>query len=119
MSVVRKERPLSKQEWDRIKFDKEASKIELGGGSQKRYFDLRDNLKNSIEVSNKDRKFKTPRLGVEGCCGRGCNGCLIFWQDPAYEKARQLMADKKQGEMLGQNSRGKMNEVEETITKTA
>ncbi len=119
MSVVRKERPLSKEQWDRIKFDKEASKIELGKTDQSKYFQLRDNLKESIEENNKNRIFKTPRLGVEGCCGRGCNGCLIFWQDPAYEKARTLMAEKKQGEMLMQNSRGKMIEQRDAITKVS
>jgi len=56
-----------------------------------------------VEVKNVDSRSRTlnkPRLGTEGCCGRGCNGCLIFWNDPAYEKARTLMATKKQGEML-------------------
>ena len=107
MSIIRKERPLTKDQWDRLKFDKEASKIELGQGSEKLYEKRRDALVTSLKDANKERKFKTPRLGVEGCCGRGCNGCLIFWQDPAYEKARQLMVDKKQGEMLAKNSRGK------------
>ncbi len=113
MSIIRKERPLTKDQWDRLKFDKEASKIELGQGSEQQYEKKRDALVLSLEEANKDRKFKTPRLGVEGCCGRGCNGCLIFWDDPAYEKARELMVAKKQGEMLEKNSRGK-GIVEET-----
>ncbi len=28
-----------------------------------------------------DSAPKTSRKGVEGCCGRGCNGCLMFWND--------------------------------------
>lgn len=107
MSIIRKERSLTKDQWDRLKFDKEASKIELGQGSEQQYEKKRDALVSSLDEANKDRKFKTPRLGVEGCCGRGCNGCLIFWDDPAYEKARELMVAKKQGEMLEKNSRGK------------
>ncbi|MEZ5759115.1 MAG: U32 family peptidase C-terminal domain-containing protein [Emcibacteraceae bacterium] len=111
LSVVRKERPLTQEQWDRLKFDKEGSKIEQGFGSEKRYFELRDRLVASTEDARKDRKFKTPRIGVEGCCGRGCNGCLIFWNDPAYAKARELMKSKKQGEMLAKNSRGKAESV--------
>ena len=38
--------------------------------------------------------FRSPRLGVEGCCGRGCNGCLHFWNEPRYAKARQLLRSK-------------------------
>lgn len=107
MSIIRKERPLTKDQWDRLKLDREASKIELGQGSEVLYEKRRNQLAQSLDEANLERKFKTPRLGVGGCCGRGCNGCMIFWQDPAYETARALMAEKKQGEMLAQNSRGK------------
>ncbi len=100
MSIIRKERPLTRDQWDRLKMDREASKIEQGNGSDALYEKRRDALVDSLVEANKERKFKTPRLGVEGCCGRGCNGCLIFWQDPTYEKARELMAQKQQGEML-------------------
>lgn len=47
-----------------------------------------------------DRRARSPRLGTEGCCGKGCNGCAIFWHDPSYAKARALLAEKKIGEML-------------------
>ncbi|MBL4831918.1 MAG: hypothetical protein JKY55_18810, partial [Aliivibrio sp.] len=46
-----------------------------------------------------------PKLGLDGCCGRGCNGCLMFWNDPAYAKARVLMAGKKQGQLLDKDMR--------------
>ncbi len=107
MTIIRKERPLTRDQWDRLKMDREASRIELGQGSDALYDKRRDALVISLDEANAERKFKTPRLGVEGCCGRGCNGCLIFWQDPAYEKARELMVSKKQGEMLAKNARGK------------
>ena len=107
MTIIRKERPLTRDQWDRLKLDKEASKIELGQGSDVLYDKRRDALVQSLDEANKERKFKTPRTGVEGCCGRGCNGCLIFWQDPSYEKARALMAQKKSGEMLAKNSKGR------------
>ncbi|TNE36114.1 MAG: hypothetical protein EP347_11860, partial [Alphaproteobacteria bacterium] len=47
-----------------------------------------------------ERTVKSPRYGVEGCCGKGCNGCLVFWHDPAYAKAREKLSAKKQGEKL-------------------
>ncbi len=112
MTVIRKERPLTRDQWNRLKMDKEASKIELGQGSEKLYEKKRDALVSGLDEANLERKFKTPRLGVEGCCGRGCNGCLIFWQDPAYEKARELMLAKKQGEMLEKNSRGESHQID-------
>ncbi|MCF8474509.1 MAG: U32 family peptidase C-terminal domain-containing protein [Emcibacter sp.] len=108
MTIIRKERALTREQWNRLKLDKESSKIEQGHGSAMLYEKKRDALAVSLDEANAERKFKTPRIGVEGCCGRGCNGCLIFWQDPSYAKARELMLDKKQGEMLDKNSRGKM-----------
>ena len=29
-------------------------------------------------------RSKTNRIGKEGCCGKGCNGCLVFWHDDMY-----------------------------------
>ena len=54
--------------------------------------------------------FRTPRLGVEGCCGRGCNGCLHFWNEPRYANARQLLRSKGQGVLL---SEGEARQVKE------
>jgi len=105
MSIIRKERCLTQDQWDRLKLDKEAQKLELGQGSEKNYDQRRQTLIASSDERNNERKFKTPRLGVEGCCGRGCNGCMIFWQDPAYARAREIMAEKKQGEMLDKSMR--------------
>jgi putative protease len=34
---------------------------------------------------------KAPRIGAEGCCGLGCNGCLPFWNEPKFAKARQRL----------------------------
>lgn len=36
-----------------------------------------------------------PKTKEDACCGRGCNGCLIFWNDPMYEKARDLLSEKQ------------------------
>ena len=43
---------------------------------------------------------KPPKLGIEGCCGLGCNGCLMFWNDPKYTKARENMKSRLIGEKL-------------------
>ena len=100
LSIIRKEKPLTKDAWDRLKLDQEAQRIELGKGSDKAYDKKLGKLQESTDEANKDATFRTPRLGTEGCCGRGCNGCMIFWNDAKYEKARKLLKDKKQGEML-------------------
>jgi putative protease len=34
-----------------------------------------------------------PRLGAEGCCGLGCNGCLPFWSEPKFARAREKLAN--------------------------
>ncbi|MCK5295632.1 MAG: U32 family peptidase C-terminal domain-containing protein [Alphaproteobacteria bacterium] len=49
------------------------------------------------EIRGKDT-IKPPK--EDSCCGKGCNGCVIFWNDPKYEKAREEMKSKKIGEKL-------------------
>ena len=39
------------------------------------------------------------KIGDDGCCAKGCNGCLIFWHDDKYKKAPNFKK-KKIGEML-------------------
>lgn len=105
LTIIRKEKAMLPEEWSRLKLDREAAKIEHGGGSALQYDRKRENLQEALDAKNRIRKPKTPRIGTEGCCGKGCNGCLIFWNDPAYAKARAIMAEKKQGEMLDKNMR--------------
>ncbi len=99
-TILRKERPLTQDQWDRMKVDREARAMEMGEGKELSYEKRVAALRDSLKEKNKDRKLKTPRLGTEGCCGKGCNGCMIFWNDPIYEKARMLLKQKKQGEMF-------------------
>ena len=99
-TVIRKEKALTKEELARLKLDLEARKLEQGKGSEKRYKDKQENLHNAIDEGLKDRIPKTPRVGIEGCCGRGCNGCLMFWNDDKYAKARELLKEKKAGNLL-------------------
>ena len=100
MSVIRKEAPLTEEKWNRIKSDNAAQKIECGNGDEKIYREKIEILKESLTEENLERRLRTPRLGTEGCCAKGCNGRLIFWHEPQYEKARELLASKKSGEML-------------------
>lgn len=116
-TVVRKETLLTDAQWNRMKLDKTAQRIEIEGRTQNpadgTYVRQRENLKAAIASDNKTRKPKVnPKLGLDGCCGRGCNGCLMFWNDPAYAKAREIIATKKQGQMLERDMRENIDAAE-------
>ena len=100
-SVMRKERALSEEQWNRIRFDKLTQGLETGGRrNDAAYEKRRDALAESVAENATERRFKTNRVGTEGCCGKGCNGCLIFWQDDTYARAREVLLQRKQGEQL-------------------
>lgn len=105
MSVVRKEMPLTEEQWARLKLDRTTYKLEQGTGRDAAYDERRKALQVAVEENLMTRRMKSPRLGKEGCCGRGCNGCAIFWHAPEYQKARDLLAQKKQGEMFDRDMR--------------
>ncbi|MFD2206677.1 U32 family peptidase [Kiloniella antarctica] len=104
-TIIRKEKSLTKAEWDRLKLDATSQRIELGTGSNSLYERQQSKLQKSIFEEKGERIPKIPRIGTSGCCGRGCNGCMIFWHDPIYEKARKLITQKKQGEMFDRDMR--------------
>ncbi|MDC1312253.1 U32 family peptidase C-terminal domain-containing protein [Burkholderiales bacterium] len=114
-TVVRKESLLTEEAWERIRLDQLTQKIELGRSSPERYGDAVERLRSTISVEMLEKRAKTTSRGLEGCCGRGCNGCLMFWNDPKYEAARALMADKKSGEMLTKNMRDDVIEARAAI----
>ncbi len=100
-SVLRKERALTDEHWSRIRFDKLVQGLETSGlDNAKAYARRRDELIEKIGEDGNERRFKTNRIGTEGCCGKGCNGCLIFWQDEKYARAREVLSKRKQGEQL-------------------
>jgi putative protease len=111
MTIVRKETPLTKTQWNRLKLDREAQRLEVAGKTdnpvQPLYGKKRQALREALHDADKTRKIKSPRLGLDTCCGRGCNGCMMFWHDPAYEKAREIMPTKMQGETLDWDMRDK------------
>ncbi|AXX98853.1 U32 family peptidase [Profundibacter amoris] len=100
-SVMRKERALTEEQWARIRLDKLTQGLEINGKeNEKAYSKRRDELVEKIGENTNDRRFKTNRVGVEGCCGKGCNGCMMFWQDDQYARAREVLMKRKQGEQL-------------------
>jgi len=100
-SVMRKERALTDEQWARIRLDKLTQGLEVSGkDNPAAYAKRRDALVDKIEENTSDRRFKTNRIGVEGCCGKGCNGCMMFWEDDQYAKAREVLLKRKQGEQL-------------------
>lgn len=64
---------------------------------------LRDGKEARPTLKGRAHTGKTPALGLESCCGLGCNGCLMFWNDPKYDKAREALKVKKIGQMLDKN----------------
>ena len=103
-SVLRKERALTDEHWSRIRFDKLVQGLETSGrDNPKAYARRRDELVEKIGEEGNERRFKTNRIGTEGCCGKGCNGCLIFWQDEKYALAREVLSKRKQGEQLSRS----------------
>lgn len=99
-TILRKEKPLTEEQWNRLAFDKAGLRHEREGGGEGLITLRRDRLRESVDARDATREVKSRRIGTDGCCGKGCNGCLIFWHDPSYGKARALLATKKQGEML-------------------
>ena len=100
-TVLRKEKALNEEQWNRVKFDKLVQNLEVADKrDDANYEKRRDALAKSIGEDPNERRFKTNRIGTEGCCGKGCNGCMIFWQDDTYARAREILLKRKQGEQL-------------------
>ena len=55
--------------------------------------------KTETEETNTVQK-KKPKFGLDACCGKGCNGCLMFWHDERFSKLREKMKKKNVGETL-------------------
>ncbi len=99
-TIIRKEKPLTEEQSNRLAFDKAGLRQEKGESAEGLITLRRNKLRESVDARDANRDVKSRRVGTDGCCGKGCNGCLIFWHDASYQKARDLLATKKQGEML-------------------
>ena len=96
LSVARKSSPLSDQQATQLKVNHLTQDAELGLIPLER---LRNASAGRVAVTN----GKAPKLGTDACCGLGCNGCLPFWKEPKYEKARRLLAEKQDGRKLSKS----------------
>lgn len=103
LSLIRKEK--LQNEEDKLKVESRALSHKLEGGDilekkydrkRKKYFAARE----LEDATGKKLSMRTPRIGKDGCCGKGCNGCLMFWHDEKYAKAREILNKKGIGEML-------------------
>jgi putative protease len=100
LTLIRKEKAMDESEKNRLELHNQSHKMEAGDTTESKYNRKREKYLSSLEEKLEEISPKTPRVGVEGCCGKGCNGCLIFWYDEKYAKAREILKTKKMGEML-------------------
>jgi putative protease len=103
-SLIRKEKKLGESEQLKVESRQLAHQLEAGEVRAEKYEKKRAKYflarEIALEVFDPEVSLRTPRIGVDGCCGKGCNGCLIFWNDEKYAKAREILKGKKIGEML-------------------
>lgn len=92
MSVARKMSHLNEAEKARLIADLEALQIQIENlkiDEVEKSKRLQENQQMQIFFKQKQVISKGPRMGLEGCCGKGCNGCRLFWFDPKYAQARE------------------------------
>lgn len=97
LTVVRKAKPLTAPQELQLKQNNKTQGAELG------LLAVEDLVRSPAERSRVIQSMKgnkPPKLGAEGCCGLGCNGCLPFWTDGKYSQARALLAKKEGLKML-------------------
>jgi putative protease len=112
-TVVRKRRVLTDDQKARKKLDLVAQAVEQNKSSEEVYQKKRQDLLSAQATDEtKDAPHHKPHSGAEGCCGRGCNGCLHFWHDKKYEKSRALLRSKEPGELLTREEAKRMTEKE-------
>ncbi|OFW81261.1 MAG: peptidase U32 [Alphaproteobacteria bacterium RIFCSPLOWO2_01_FULL_40_26] len=99
-SLVRKEKMNVESEKLKVESRQLSHQLEAGCVREEKYENKRKKYFSALEIDDEKISPKTPRIGKEGCCGKGCNGCLIFWHDEKYAKAREILKTKKIGEML-------------------
>jgi len=104
LTVLRKDKNLIPEHRHQLSLNILSQEYELEKCSPNRYETTREELKELQSNSPRQAKIKTPRLGKEGCCAKGCNGCLIFTHDPEFARARELFKKKKIGEKLDTSS---------------
>ncbi len=105
LSLIRKEKMNIESEKLKVESRQLSHQLEAGEVRQEKYENKRQKYFAALEISDQQIVPRTPRIGLEGCCGKSCNGCLIFWHDEKYAKAREIAKTKKIGEMLAKTVR--------------
>jgi putative protease len=102
LTLIRKEKDNIEIEQLKVQSRELSHQLEAGEISTEKYQQKRKKYFIAQEIDQNDTtpSTRSPRIGSEGCCGKGCNGCLIFWNDEKYAKAREILKTKKIGEML-------------------
>jgi putative protease len=102
LTLIRKEKDNIEIEQLKVQSRELSHQLEAGEISAEKYQQKRKKYFIAQEIDQNDATATTrsPRIGTAGCCGKGCNGCLIFWNDEKYAKAREILKTKKIGEML-------------------
>jgi len=99
-SLCRKDKMNVESEKLKVESRQLSHELESGDIKEKKYDNKRKKYFEALELGDDKVVPRTPRIGEEGCCGKGCNGCLMFWNDDKYAKAREILKTKKMGEML-------------------
>jgi putative protease len=92
LTVARKKKFLTEEEKARllIELEERHAEVEKLPVDEEKKRKLREEVKaERARLEGVKIRTRGPRMGVEGCCGKGCNGCMIFWQDPKYAEKRE------------------------------
>jgi putative protease len=93
LTVVRKAKALDTAQTEQLNKNRAAQQVELG-------LIPADSLRAPKSTRPVGGPVKPPRLGAEGCCGLGCNGCLPFWNDEKYERPRARLLESRRGKLI-------------------
>jgi len=91
LCVARKAKVLNDDQAEQVANNRLAQQVELGLLSI-------ESLRAARTTNPRGPQLKPPRLGAEGCCGLGCNGCLPFWKDDKFARARERLAAGRDGQ---------------------
>ena len=93
-TVARKDVLLNEEQQESLKYVMRSFDYEeghLNDEEWQQYKDDPDSVRKRLLLKGEALQGKSPRVGNLGCCGLGCNGCLIFWNDDKYKKAREKL----------------------------
>lgn len=91
-TVIRKAKPLSVEQAEQLAVNRTVQQVELG---------LVDAaaLTRPLSARAAGAPVRPPRLGADGCCALGCNGCLPFWNEDKYARARERLLASTRGKL--------------------